>query len=555
MKSLSLASIVIVLLWAPAAAKSDLNLIPWPHSVKVAEGNLELTGKSRIVATEASLLPLAKVLAEEIAQAAGGQLAPVQGTPAAGDIVLKLDGALKGEAYSLEVKDTVVVGGGNYNAVAMGTVTLLQAISAKDGALSLPKLKIADAPDYKMRAIQMCIKHQPHQMSKIKQGVDICRQYKLNTLALHNSNYQILWLLCPPFRENPVGKGDWDGGQTYSPEEWKDLVEYARLRGVAILPEWGPADFVSYMNAWFVKARKFVPEKDFDPTKKSLLDSPKFWANIDEMTGQLAEIFYTSQYIHVGALSGETGALDTPQDRPLMQREGLRHSADVWAWVLKRLYEINKKHGKETMVFEGVDADSAAHVKVPKDVAFFAYQTWYYPADAMIADGYRVLNAAWRPMYTCGGYPAHEIYNWSPRILWHNIDSSINIRLPKSDLLLGSLLSTWEGGELGHMELLTDRGAAMAERCWNENAGKTWEDFARRLKPTMARLEAVQYPMGISLGGLLEASALPPGWPQPGKEYFGDKLTITMKPNVPGVKVYYTVQGWHPKPGDAASKL
>ncbi|MCY2924688.1 MAG: family 20 glycosylhydrolase, partial [Planctomycetota bacterium] len=551
-----LVATLVCLARARAAPAADLNLVPWPRAVETGSGSMELTAKSRIVATQACLEPLAKLLAEEILQTTGRHVAAAMAAGEDQDILLKLDPSLEGEAYSLEVNGTAVVAGGNYNAVAMGTVTLLQALHAQDGALSLPRLKIADRPDYKMRAIQMCIKHQPHQMSKIKQGVDLCRQFKLNTLALHCSNYQILWLLCPPFRENPVGKGDWDGGQTYSPEEWKDLVEYARLRGVAILPEWGPADFVSYMNAWFRKARQFVPEKDFDPAKKTLLDSPKFWANIDEMTGQLADIFYTSEYIHVGALSGETGALDTPPDRPLMQREGLRHSADVWAWVLKRLYdEINKKHGKETMAFEGIEAEPAAHVKLPKDVAFFAYQTWYYPADQMIADGYRVLNAAWRPLYTCGGFPAREIYNWNPRILWHNIDPNINVRLPKSDRLLGSLLSTWEGGEIGHMELLTDPGAAMAERCWNENAGKGWADFTRRLPPARAKLEAIQYPMGVALGGLLEDKALPPGWPVAGKAPFGDTLTIAMNPNVPGVKVYYTVQGGHPKPGDGASKL
>ena len=57
----------------------------------------------------------------------------------------------------------------------------------------------------------------------------------------------------------------------------------------------------------------------------------------------------------------------------------------------------------------------------------------------------------------------------------------------------------------------------------------------------MARLEAIQYPMGITLGGLLEDTALPPGWPVSGRACFADKLTITMKPGYPDVKVYYTV--------------
>ena len=247
-----------------------------------------------------------------------------------------------------------MVTGGKYGAVALGTVTIEQALHQKGTTLSLPLIKVSDQPDYRMRAIQMCIKHQVHQISKIKQGVDLCRQYKLNTLALHASNYQMLWMLCPAFRENPLPKGGSDGGQTYSPEEMKDLVEYARQRGVVIMPEWGPADFAmpGEMMQWFYQARQFGDYKSFDPTKETLLDNPKFWEAIDELSKQMAEVFSTSEYIHVGALDGETGHWDSKPDKEFMKTHNLRGSGDVWAWLLKRLYEINQKHGKETMAFE-----------------------------------------------------------------------------------------------------------------------------------------------------------------------------------------------------------
>jgi len=546
---------------AGAAADGDLNLIPWPKTLERAAGAMPLSSKSRVQYSDPSLAPLAGVMSDEVFLATGVRLEPANGGAAAvGDIELRLSPMLQEEAYTLEVNDRAVVSGGNYNAVALGTVTLEQALQQDGAALSLPRMKVSDQPDYRMRAIQMCIKHQLHQISKIKQGVDLCRQYKLNTLALHASNYQMLWMLCPAFREDPLPKGNWDGGQTYSPEEMKDLIEYARQRGVAIMPEWGPADFAmpGEMMAWFYKARQFGDYTSFDPAKETLLDNPKFWEAIDQLSKQMAEMFSTSEYIHVGALDGETGHWETKPDQEFMKAHNLRSSGDVWAWLLKKLHEINKKHGKRTMAFEGISRGAAAQVQLPKDVAFFAYQTWYYPSNEMLADGYRVLNAAWRPLYTVGGYPAREIYAWSPNIVRHNIDGNINITLPKSDLLLGSLLSTWEGTEIGHIEILSDRGAAMAERCWNESAGKTWDDFYRRLKPTMARLEAIQYPMGISVSGLLEDTDFLPmdGRWRPGTACFAGKLTIAMKPRIPGVKVYYTVQDpyfiWGPdRPGPA----
>ncbi|MCX6875757.1 MAG: family 20 glycosylhydrolase, partial [Verrucomicrobia bacterium] len=266
-----------------AAPEGELNLIPWPKSVAGTAGAMPVGDKGRIVFAEPALEALAKVVSDEICRTCGVRLATASGMPEAGDIGLQLDPQLKGEAYRLEVTDRAVVSGASYQAVALGTTTLGQALQLKGAAVSLPHLAVSDAPDYHMRAIQMCIKHQPHQMSTIKQGVDLCRQYKLNTLALHASNYQILWLLCPAFRDNPLSKdsvpGWGNGGATYSPEEWNDLVEYGRQRGVAILPEWGPEDFIYFMKGWFYKARQFVP--DFDETKQSLLDSPKFWQAID----------------------------------------------------------------------------------------------------------------------------------------------------------------------------------------------------------------------------------------------------------------------------------
>jgi len=70
-----LASFVFAMLvWlAPAAVcpAADLNLIPWPKTVQVEPGDLVLTRDSRIVAQDAALLPLAKVLASEFLLVAG----------------------------------------------------------------------------------------------------------------------------------------------------------------------------------------------------------------------------------------------------------------------------------------------------------------------------------------------------------------------------------------------------------------------------------------------------------------------------------------------------
>ena len=71
------------------------------------------------------------------------------GSPSAGDICLRLttDPAITGEAYRVTVADYATVEAANYNAVATGSVTLLQAIKKSGSVHSMPSMLVTDQPD------------------------------------------------------------------------------------------------------------------------------------------------------------------------------------------------------------------------------------------------------------------------------------------------------------------------------------------------------------------------------------------------------------------------
>src|SRR5262249_48883045 len=87
-----LAAAAVFLLVSPSkgesAQKGTLPLIPWPKSVTPGTGTLPLPPSSRVVAEDRRLLPVARILAQEIYLAAGLRFEPVQGTGRAGDIIL-----------------------------------------------------------------------------------------------------------------------------------------------------------------------------------------------------------------------------------------------------------------------------------------------------------------------------------------------------------------------------------------------------------------------------------------------------------------------------------
>ena len=79
------------------------------------------------------------------------------------------------------------------------------------------------------------------------------------------------------------------------------------------MPEWGPADFAmpGEMMQWFYKARQFGDYKGFDPTRQTLLDNPKFWEAIDDLSQTDGGSLFHRRLHPRGALDGETGQWET----------------------------------------------------------------------------------------------------------------------------------------------------------------------------------------------------------------------------------------------------
>src|SRR5262249_41247745 len=141
----------------------DLHLIPWPKSLRAGKGHMPLTAKSRIVAGEKQLVPLANVLASEIELLTGMKLKVATGEGRDGNIVLRIDGKLKAGAnilavrkrelvrtthgaHTIDIDRRAVVTGFDYRATAEGSSTLLQLLGRADGGFRLPKLSIKDWP-------------------------------------------------------------------------------------------------------------------------------------------------------------------------------------------------------------------------------------------------------------------------------------------------------------------------------------------------------------------------------------------------------------------------
>ncbi|MCX6874362.1 MAG: family 20 glycosylhydrolase [Verrucomicrobia bacterium] len=147
-----------------AAVDARANIIPWPKNVELDPGQLRLTS-ARIVAGAPALLPLAKLLSEEIAAA---------------------------------------------------TRLKLPAVSGQGESAAVARVRHDDNPDKAYRGLMIDVARQYHMIDNLKQIVEMCRLYKVRYLQLHLTDDQGFMFPTKAFPK--VFTQIQNGGQPYTLE-------------------------------------------------------------------------------------------------------------------------------------------------------------------------------------------------------------------------------------------------------------------------------------------------------------------------------------------------
>lgn len=473
---------------AEVGQESELNLVPWPLEVKASTGHMALTAKARVVAADARLLPLAQVLAEEIHQVTGLKLEAVAGKPRNGDIALEWDATLRGERYVLTTSaKRASVRGGTYGAVALGTATLLQTLAMTDGKPGLALAVIADEPAAEFRGVMLDLARKYHTIAQIKQIVRLCRLYKVRYLQLHLTDYQSF--MFPSKAYPALTTKNEHGGEAYTLAELKDLVAYADVRNVTIIPEFDVPGHASAMIRAMPDLFRIAGEYAH-PTIN--FGKPDVIKAVETIVGEVCEVFRSSPYFHIGGDEVDISYADQdPEFQAAMKKHNLSDKHELYRLFLVQMHEIVKQHQKQTIVWEGFRPEGT--VKIPDDIIVMAYEIEFYQPDALVRDGYRVINASWTPLYVVNerARPPEEIYAWN---LYQfkpvrATPSDTGTVVPPTPQVFGAQMCAWEQPAAVELPSLRKRLPAMMERIANPSAGKSFADFDRRLTATDTLLE------------------------------------------------------------------
>jgi hexosaminidase len=526
----------------PIAATIDPSipgLIPWPMRGEVGKGKIPLGPNARIVAATPDLVPLTKILSQQILTLSGRELPVAQGDPQAGDILLRIQAGmtfdkdpylkmnpdLKGYEHRITATAKgILIEGTDYKSTALATGTLLQAIGGQGPALHYPPMRIEDKPASTYSGVMLDVARQFHPIEGLKTLLDMCQLYKIPYFHLHLTDDQGYRLPSKAFPQLPTP------GASYSEDEVRDLVAYADARGVTIIPEVEVPGHSGAMQGAMpeIFGAKNEATGKYDTLGVINIANEEIYPVLEKIVAENIELFKSSPYFHIG---GDEANFSEFRSNPTVQKQiaeleakKITTSDQIFAHFLNRMNAIVKKHGRKTICWEGFDVDK----KVDKDIIIFAWHGQSYSPIKLIENGYTIVNVPW----TVGDSSLRANYEWNMWYLNLN-ETGVSHQFPMTPLIIGGSQVLWERAPVEVMSVLRPKTPILHERLYSPFAGRTYEDYAKRFKHTDSVFERLAFPASAKFEGLLNTT----------ENLYLKPVKVTLSSPVPGATLVYTLNG------------
>lgn len=480
---------------------SSLNLLPWPKSVELASGEIKITGRSRIVAGNPGLKPLAPILRDELRLVTGLNLVVVDGPPRPGDVVLRINQQLqagedilcvrRGEvvrtrdgAYRLQATDGVVIEGFDYRAVAEGTATLLQAVRRVGDFAALPAMTINDWPHADFTGVMLDVARQANTLEEIRRCVLVCRAYKIRYLQLHLTDDQAWTFPSTAYPALGTRNGSAHGGPAaprYDLAELKALVKFADERGVTLVPELEVPGHSGNACGTLPEIFGYLDPVTKKPVGQGMMNiaQPKLYEALDTIIGEMCAVFASSPYVHIGCdeVSGLGNVASTPGALAFMKEKKMQSPGELLNHFIAEVNAMVKKRGRKTIIWEG------AANGVAKDIINMTWDGNARTAERLVAQGITTITVPWN----LAGVPWNE---WS----MYHCNGSV---LKKGNPVLGAMLPVWE--QKGEVSLRWLRGGLprRQERVWGPDTVIETNNFSLRVNATDFVLDRLLYGFAI----------------------------------------------------------
>ena len=469
------------------------NLMPQPSSMTQGTGYLALTSKFSAATTNDKDERLDQAIARALRQmematglplvkqvGAGGSSAQLVVTVHGADTpVQTLD---EDESYSLTVTPSgVTIDAASVVGAMRGLQTMLQLVQPNGSEYVLPAISIKDTPRFRWRGLMIDCGRHFEPVDVIKRTLDAMAAVKLNVFHWHLTEDQGFRMQSKVF---PKLTGSGSDGLFYTQDDAREIVRYARDRGIRVVPEF---EMPGHSTAWIFAYPEFSSGKAPEGIRREFGISPYALDPTREETYKFIEHFLTEMvgifpdaYVHIGG--DETPAPDwktNPRIVAFMKQHDLKDSEALQAYFNQHILKILTKLNRHMLGW-----DEILNPALPKDVVI---QSWRGEKSLISGAkaGYQGVLSA--PYYLDGMKPAGVHYLADP------LPSTADLTPEQRKLILGGEVCMW-GEQLYAATIdsrIWPRTAAMAERFWSAENVTDVDDMYRRLEAVSIELEAL----------------------------------------------------------------
>ncbi|XP_047476575.1 chitooligosaccharidolytic beta-N-acetylglucosaminidase-like [Penaeus chinensis] len=435
------------------------------------------------------------------------------------------------EAYTLDItpRETVIsvtILASNYFGArhALETLSQLIAFDDQEGLLQIvSSAALTDSPAFKYRGILLDTSRNFFSVKSIERTLDAMAANKLNTFHWHITDSHSF----PMFLESlpkMAFYGAYSSRQVYYPTDILHLVEYGRVRGIRVLPEfdapahvgngwqWGEADGLGKL-AVCVNQEPWQSYCVEPPCGQLNIVNDNTYIVLGQIYKEMVRLFGPLDLFHYGGDEVNLNCWNTTEEIVKhMEEQGRGRDADayykLWSDFQASSYGLltTANSGRQIpgiLWTSHLTEEGRADQYLDKD--HYIIQIWTTGTDKLIGEllqkKFRVIFSNYDHWYLDCGFGAwvgegnnwcspykgwQKVYDNSPHAIATNLTGSL-----QADLILGGEAALWSE-QVDEMTLdsrLWPRGAALAERLWT-NPSHNWQPAETRLIHQRQRLVA-----------------------------------------------------------------
>lgn len=542
----------------------DITIIPEPKLLKAVPGSFVLNDhalihyKGKAGKTTAELLQsFLKSNYELTLEVSDGPL-PKQPLHPVINLIESTTG--KPESYVMEVNAGTLSLKGDAAGLFYGLQTLHQLLPVeKNTTIHVPGVHIEDEPRFAYRGLMLDVGRHFFPPSYIKQFIDVMAQYKFNRFHWHLTEdqgwrieikkYPRLQEIASVRKETIVGhhrySSGYDGqayGGYYTQDEVRDIVKYAAVHNITIIPEiempgHSQAVLAAYPGfgvtggPYAVRGTWGVSTDVLNPANDSV------FTFLEDVLTEVMELF-PSKYIHIG---GDECPKDqwkaSPKVQALIKKTGLKDEHALQSYFIQRIEKFVNSKGRSIIgwdeILEGGLAPNATVMSWRGEEGGIAaakekHDVIMSPNTYLYFDYYQG-HPATEPLNAGGYLPLSTVYNYEP------LPASLTAE--EQRYIKGVQANIWTEfiPDQAMVDYMTwPRAMALSETAWSPAAKKNIGRFLKKMPAELQRMEKehvnfrIPEPVGLESKITTGLSTV--------------KLTAPVK----GAAIYYTVDGSQP---------